>query len=91
MSWSLRGVCLQFFLIFFISFREIKNWMVPKARSWKHLSMSFSASRFRDHLDLPKLIHKSAEKLKQTLPKFPSVLSWGQDSFPAGGGVTTGV
>jgi hypothetical protein len=45
---ALEGVCFQFFVIF-ISFQKIKNWMVPKARSWKHLFMSFSASRFWGH------------------------------------------
>jgi hypothetical protein len=42
----LRGCLFSAFHYFLLAFRRSKNWMGPKARSWKHLSMSFSASRF---------------------------------------------
>jgi hypothetical protein len=46
--------------------------MALKATSWKHLSMSFSASHFFRSSSFwisRKLIHKSDEKLKQTPPE----------------------
>jgi hypothetical protein len=45
------------FLSFFsLAFGRSKNWMAPKARSWKHISMSFSTHPFRaiQLLDLQK-------------------------------------
>jgi hypothetical protein len=45
----IKGVFVYSFLSFFsFAFERFKNWMTPKARSWKHLSMSFSASHFRN-------------------------------------------
>jgi hypothetical protein len=47
----IKGVfVLSFSLIFGLAFGISKNWMDSKARSWKHISMSFSASRFWCHL-----------------------------------------
>jgi hypothetical protein len=42
-----KGMFVYIFLS--LAFGRSKNWMVSKARSWKHFSMSFSASRFCDH------------------------------------------
>jgi hypothetical protein len=44
-----KGVFVFSFSPFFISFQEIKNWMPSTVRSWNHLSIIFSASRFWDH------------------------------------------
>jgi hypothetical protein len=49
LSILLWGVCFQLFTIFLLAFGRSKNWLTQKVRSWKHLSMSFSASRFLDH------------------------------------------
>jgi hypothetical protein len=41
--------CFHLFIIFSLVFRRSKNWIVSKARSWKHLFMSFSASCFQGY------------------------------------------
>jgi hypothetical protein len=41
-----RGCLFSVFHYFLLLFERSKNWMTPNVRSWKHLSMSFSASRF---------------------------------------------
>jgi hypothetical protein len=48
---KLKGMLAYNFLSFFsLAFRRSKNWMAPKVRSRKYLSMSFSASHFWSHL-----------------------------------------
>jgi hypothetical protein len=44
-----KEVFISSFSSFLLAFGRSKNWMAPKTRSWKHLSMSFSAFLFWDH------------------------------------------
>jgi hypothetical protein len=41
-----EGGLFSIFHYFLLVFERSKNWMAPNMRSWKHLSMSFSASHF---------------------------------------------
>jgi hypothetical protein len=49
-STTLRGCLFLVFRHFLLAFGRSKNWMASKVRSWKHLSMNFSASRFWGNL-----------------------------------------
>jgi hypothetical protein len=68
---KLGGVCLQLFVIFFISFQEIQKLDGSKSEKLKapfYELLSFSLSGPSSFWISRKLIHKSDEKLKQTPP-----------------------
>jgi hypothetical protein len=66
--WFLRGLYLQFFVVFFISFREIQNLDDLKNEKLKTLFIELLAFRPSRFWIFQKLIYKSDKKLKQTPP-----------------------